>query len=68
MELSVEKANVDLETGTIIITGYDVSEIISEVGVQELLNTMDYLDIKQFVIDIEEEKEQDRLAELDRRS
>ena len=58
MELTVEKANVDLEMGTVIITGYDVSDIISEVGTEELLQAMDYADILQFVSEVEAEKEE----------
>ena len=45
MELAAEKVNVDLEMGTVIITGYDVSDIISEIGTEELLQAMDYSDI-----------------------
>ena len=56
MELTVEKVNVDLEMGTVIITGYDVSDIISEVGTEELLQAMDYSDIVDYVNDVEEEK------------
>ena len=58
MELAAEKVNVDLEMGTVIITGYDVSDIISEVGTEELLQAMDYADILQFVSEVEAEKEE----------
>ena len=58
MELAVEKVNVDLEMGTVIITGYDVSDIISEIGTEELLQAMDYADIMQFVTKSEAEKEE----------
>lgn len=56
MELSVTKANVNLEDGTVIITGYDVADIISEVGTEELLRQMDYSDILDFVAEVEKEK------------
>ena len=56
MELSVEKVNVDVERGTVIITGYDVDEIVSEVGATDLLKSMDYSDILDYVNDVEEEK------------
>ena len=56
MELAVEKVNVDLERGTVIITGYDVDEIVSEVGATELLKSMDYSDILEYIDDVEEEK------------
>ena len=56
MELAVEKVNVDLERGTVIITGYDVDEIVSEVGATELLKSIDYSDILDYVNDVEEEK------------
>lgn len=58
MELAAEKVNVDLEMGTVIITGFDVSDIISEVGTEELLQAMDYADVMQFVTDCEAEKEE----------
>ena len=58
MELAAEKVNVDLEMGTVIITGYDVSDIISEIGTEELLQAMDYSDILQFVSEVEAEKEE----------
>ena len=56
MELAVEKVNVDLERGTVIITGFDVDEIVSEVGATELLKSIDYSDILDYVNDVEEEK------------
>lgn len=56
MELSVEHVNVDLEMGTVIITGYDVADIISEIGVEELLKEMDYPDIMEYVTEVENEK------------
>ena len=58
MELAADKVNVDLEMGTVIITGYDVSDIISEIGTEELLQAMDYADILQFVSEVEAEKEE----------
>ena len=56
MELAAEKVNVDVERGTVIITGYDVDEIVSEVGANELLKSMDYSDILDYVNAVEEEK------------
>ena len=56
MELTVEKANVDLETGTIIITGYDVDEIVTELGTETLLNAIDYSDIVEYVAQVERDK------------
>ena len=56
LELSVEKANVDLEMGTVILTGVDVGEIVSEIGTEELLNAMDYSDIVEYVAEIEKDK------------
>ena len=58
MELAADKVNVDLEMGTVIITGYDVSDIISEIGTEELLQAMDYADILQFVSEMEAEREE----------
>lgn len=56
MELTVEKVNVDLEMGSVIITGYDLSDIISEVGATELLKEMDYSDVSDFVMQAEQDK------------
>jgi len=59
MELAANKVNVDLEMGTVIITGYDVSDIISEIGTEELLQAMDYADVVQFVSEVEAEREEE---------
>ena len=56
MELTVEKVNVDLEMGSVIITGYELSDIISEVGAIELLKEMDYSDVFDFVMQAEQDK------------
>lgn len=56
MQLAAQKVNVDVERGTVIITGYDVDEIVSEVGATELLKSMDYSDILEYVNSVEEEK------------
>ena len=60
IEISAEKVNVDVERGTVILTGLDVSEIISEVGKEEILSDMDYEDIVQYVARIEQEKKDDQ--------
>jgi hypothetical protein len=57
MEIAADKVNVDLERGTVIITGYDLSDIISEIGTEELLLAMDYADIMQFVAETEDDSE-----------
>lgn len=56
LELTVEKANVDLELGTVILTGVDTSEIVSEIGTEELLNAMEYADVMQYVTEVEKDK------------
>lgn len=56
MELSVEKVNVDLEMGTVIITGYDIQDIINEIGVVEILKEIEYSDVFDYVMEVEEEK------------
>jgi len=58
MELNVEKVNVDLEMGTVIITGYDIQDIISEIGITELLNEFEYSDVFDYVMEAEKEKEE----------
>ena len=58
MELAAEKVNVDLEMGTVIITGFDVSDIVSEIGTEELLQAMDYADVMQFVMEAEAERKE----------
>jgi hypothetical protein len=57
MEIAADKVNVDLERGTVIITGYDVSDIINEIGAEELLQAMDYADIMEFVAETEDDTE-----------
>ena len=64
MELSVEHCNVDLERGTVIITGFDVDEIVSEVGAAKLLAAIEYSDITEFVAEEEENKRE--IAEMAR--
>lgn len=59
MQLSAEKVNVNIEEGTVIITGYDIDEIVAEVGTKELLEAMDYSDVMQFVTDAERDKKED---------
>lgn len=67
MELSVDHANVDLERGTVIITGYDTAEIVSEIGAYDLLREMEYSDIMEFVAEQEEiNRELDELAKEDK--
>lgn len=56
LELTVEKANVDLELGTVILTGVDTSEIVSEIGTEELLNAMEYSDVMEYVTQAEKDK------------
>ena len=56
MELTIGNINVDLETGTVKITGYDAGEIVSEIGTTKLLNAMEYSDIMEYIKDVEEEK------------
>jgi len=56
MELNVEKVNVDLEMGTVIITGYDIQDIISEIGAVEILKEIDYSDVFDYVMEVEKEK------------
>ena len=56
MELAAQKVNVDLERGTVIITGYDVDEIVEQVGTDELLKSIDYSDIVYYINEVEAEK------------
>ena len=64
MELTVEHCNVDLEKGTVIITGYDLSEIVREAGAKKLLAEMEYSDITEYVAEEEENKRE--IAEMSR--
>lgn len=57
MELTAEKVNVDLERGTVIIAGYDIDDVISEIGTKELLQAMDYDDIMEFMVECDAERE-----------
>lgn len=65
MELTVERANVNLEDGTVIITGYEIDEIVTELGTETLLNAMDYSKIREYVAQVERDKADD---EYDRNS
>jgi hypothetical protein len=62
-EVSAEKANVNIEDGTVILTGVDLAELISEVGYVSFLQEIDYGDIVEYIAEVEKEKadeEQDR--------
>ena len=65
IEISADKLNVNLENGTVILTGIEASEIVTEVGATELLNAMDYSDIMDYVVQTEKDKADE---EFDRRS
>ena len=54
MEIQADKISVNMDTGTVTITGYDIAEIISEIGAEEILLEMDFEHIARF---IEEEAE-----------
>lgn len=56
LELSVEQANVNLEEGTVILTGVDVTEVVTELGTEELLNAMEYSDVMEYVAQCERDK------------
>ena len=55
-EVEAEKVNVDLGNDSVILTGVDLSELVSEIGTEELLNAMDYSDIVEYVAEIEKDK------------
>ena len=55
-EVEAEKVNVDLGNDSVILTGVDLSELVSEIGIEELLNAMDYSDIVEYVAEIEKDK------------
>jgi hypothetical protein len=59
MELQVNQANVNLEDGYVILRGVDISEVISELGTEKLLEAMDYSDIVDYVGKVEEDKKYD---------
>ena len=64
-EISPEKVNVNVEEGTVILTGVDLGEIVGEVGSEEMLQAIDYSDIVEYVAQCEQDKADD---EFDRRS
>lgn len=39
----------DLESGAVTVTGVDPGEVIAELGIEEVLETIDYIDILRFV-------------------
>ena len=55
-EISAEKVNVNIEDGTVILTGVDLAELISEVGYVSFLQEIDYSDIVEYVAEIERDK------------
>lgn len=59
MEISVDTANVDLEMGTVILTGYDINEIINVIGVDNILEAIDYSDIVRYMERIAQENADD---------
>ena len=56
LELDIQTANVNLENGSVILTGVDLSQIINQVGTENILNEMDYLDITRYVDEQEKER------------
>ena len=59
-QFTVHASNVRVDeySGT-TLTGFDMSELVSEIGVQELLDAMDYSDIKEYVAENEAAIESD---------
>lgn len=58
-EVSAEKVNVDLENGTVILTGVSESELVSEIGYSDLLSEMDFSDVHNYVIQkLDEDREE----------
>lgn len=49
VEISAEKVNVDLENRTAILTGIDLSEIVNNIGYNDLLEEMDLSDVHDWV-------------------
>ena len=58
-EIQAEQANVDIENGSVILTGVDLDELVNTVGPEELLNAIDYSDILEYVAEVEKDKEDD---------
>lgn len=56
MELSATRVDVDLENGTVILVGVDESEIVSQIGYENLLNAMEYSDVFDYVMECEKDK------------
>jgi len=56
LELSAVRVNVDLENESVIVTGVDVDEIVSQIGYEELLNAMEYADVMEYVAQAERDK------------
>lgn len=64
-EINADKVSVDMEYGRVILAGVDLSEIVSEVGVEEILQEIDYSKIVEYVAQCQQDMEDD---EYDRRS
>lgn len=59
LQLTATKANVNIEEGTVIITGVEVDEIISEIPNKELLDAMEYSDVFDYVMQTEKDKKEE---------
>lgn len=58
MEITADKVTVRLERGTVVITGFDVGEVLAEIGIEKVLETLDYSDIIRFVEEAEADKKE----------
>jgi len=57
-EVDADTANVNLQRGTVILTGVMVSDLVSEIGAQTLLEEMDFSTVHEYVIErLNEDKE-----------
>ena len=54
--LQVQNIRTDMESGETTLTGFDISEFISEIGVADILNSIEYSDIFDYVNECEAQK------------
>lgn len=50
-QISATQVNVNVEEGTVILTGVDLGEIVGEVGATDILDAIDFSNVHDYVIE-----------------
>lgn len=54
-QVSAERANVNIEDGTVILTGVQVEDLVGEIGYTEFLQAIDFSHIVDYVTQVQTE-------------